>query len=82
MAGTVYFRQVEGEDVQIWGKFYWTRDQPTTMAHNWHIHENAVSCVVLCWGCVGLAGDICAAVRVGGKSIVEGFGPSTRSVGE
>ena len=43
IAGTVYFRQVAGEEVQMWGKVYWTNDSPTTLNHNWHIHMLAVS---------------------------------------
>ena len=45
-------RQVEGEEVEIWGKLYWVNDTATTMQHNWHIHETAVSrgCE---WGSVG-----------------------------
>jgi hypothetical protein len=42
VGGTIYFRQVEGEDVQIWGKVYYTDDTPTTFDHNWHIHILAV----------------------------------------
>lgn len=29
--------------MQIWGKLYWVNDTATTMQHNWHIHETAVS---------------------------------------
>ncbi len=43
IGGSIYFRQVEGEDVQIWGKLFWTNDSPTTLNHNWHIHSLAVS---------------------------------------
>ena len=42
IAGTIYFRQVQGEEVQMWGKFYWIDDTATTVDHNWHIHELAV----------------------------------------
>ena len=49
--GTMYFRQVEGEDVVIFGKIYWVTDTDTTMGHNWHVHLNQVSvcvCVYVC----------------------------------
>ena len=44
--GTMYFRQVEGEDVVIFGKIYWVTDTDMTMGHNWHVHLNQVSVYV------------------------------------
>lgn len=42
--GSVYFRQVEGESVTVWGKLYWTKENATrTEGHNWHIHVNKVT---------------------------------------
>ena len=42
--GTIYMRQVETEDVIIWGKVYWVTDAvATTEGHNWHIHAYLVS---------------------------------------
>ena len=43
VAGTIYLRQVAGRHAAVWGKLYWVNDMDTTMNHNWHIHENAVS---------------------------------------
>lgn len=43
MGGTIYFRQVDGEDVQMWGKIYWVIDSPPSFNHTWHIHILAVS---------------------------------------
>lgn len=42
VAGTIYMKQVVGEDVQMWGKLFWTDDTNTTVEHNWHIHTLAV----------------------------------------
>ena len=67
MAGTIYFRQVQGEDVQIWGKVYWINDMPTTMDHNWHIHSVAVRLCTVAWGnhCpVGISNDVYPAYPV------------------
>ena len=46
IAGTMYFKQVEGEDVQMWGKMFWVNDKPTTFSHGWHIHSLAVSILI------------------------------------
>ena len=43
VAGTIYMRQVERENVEIFGKLYWVDDRPSTLQHNWHIHEEQVS---------------------------------------
>ena len=43
--GTIFFRQVEGEAVVIFGKVFWTNSGNTTMGHNWHVHENLVSLI-------------------------------------
>ncbi len=43
IAGVMYFKQVEGEEVQMWGRMYWVNGMNDTMYHNWHIHENNVS---------------------------------------
>ncbi len=48
VAGTIYFRQVSGEDVQIWGKLYYTDDSPDSDDHTWHIHTTAVSNIICC----------------------------------
>ena len=45
-------RQAPGDAVHMWGKLYWVNDSPSTMNHNWHIHERAVS-----WG-IGLCGGV------------------------
>jgi len=45
IAGVLYFRQVEGEDVQMWGKVYWVNNAGDSIDHNWHIHQRAVSIV-------------------------------------
>jgi len=36
-------RQAPGDAVHMWGKLYWVNDSPSSMNHNWHIHENPVS---------------------------------------
>jgi len=43
MAGVMYLKQVEGEDVQMWGKMFWVNGMGDTIDHNWHIHRFAVS---------------------------------------
>lgn len=43
LAGTVYFRQMDGRHASIWGKVYWVNDTNVTFDHNWHVHEFAVS---------------------------------------
>ena len=41
-AGTIFFRQVEGESTVIFGKIFWTSNSSTTMEHKWHVHVNQV----------------------------------------
>ena len=41
-AGTIFFRQVEGESAVIFGKIFWTTNSSTTMGHKWHVHLNQV----------------------------------------
>ena len=43
MAGVMYLKQVEGEDVQMWGNMFWVNGMGETIDHNWHIHRFAVS---------------------------------------
>ena len=43
IAGVMYFKQVEGEEVQLWGKVFWVNGAATSMDHNWHIHQNNAS---------------------------------------
>lgn len=43
--GTIFFRQVDGESVVMFGKIFWTTNSTTTMGHNWHVHINQV-CIV------------------------------------
>ena len=45
IAGVMYFRQVQGEEVQMWGKMFWVNGETNTEDHNWHIHRYAVSTV-------------------------------------
>jgi hypothetical protein len=42
VGGTIYMRQVEGEDAIIFGKIYWVDSSMATMNHNWHVHINQV----------------------------------------
>lgn len=46
VAGTIYVRQVTGENAIIFGKLFWINLRGTTVEHNWHIHEQAVSVYV------------------------------------
>ncbi len=44
IAGVMYFKQVEGEEVQMWGRMYWVNGgNVNTTDHNWHIHIRSVS---------------------------------------
>ncbi len=43
IAGTIYMRQMVGRNAAIWGKLFSINDMDTTVNHNWHIHETAVS---------------------------------------
>ena len=43
IAGVIYFKQVEGEEVQIWGRVFWVNGMGDTVDHNWHIHQRNVS---------------------------------------
>ena len=43
IAGTIFFRQVPGEEATMFGKFFWVDLTGPTEAHNWHIHEDLVS---------------------------------------
>ena len=47
IAGTIFFRQVYGEEATMFGKFFWVDLTGLTEAHNWHIHEDLVSDNVL-----------------------------------
>ena len=47
LAGTIYLRQAADEHVVIFGKLFWVNGSPTTMRHNWHIHESAVSIYII-----------------------------------
>ncbi len=42
IAGVMYFKQVEGEEVQMWGRMYWVNGMGHTVDHNWHIHRLSV----------------------------------------
>ncbi len=57
-------RQVEGEDVQLWGRVYWVDDTVTTVEHNWHIHMNLVRVCVCVLVCVCLPACVCVHVHV------------------
>ncbi len=46
IAGVMYFKQVEGEEVQMWGKMYWVNGMGDTVDHNWYIHLRSVSNIV------------------------------------
>lgn len=43
VAGTIFFRQVDGEEATMFGKFFWVDLTGPTQEHNWHIHNNPVS---------------------------------------
>ena len=43
VAGTIYVRQVAGENAIIFGKVFWVNLTGTTERHNWHVHLRAVS---------------------------------------
>lgn len=43
VGGTIYMRQVEGEEAVIFGKVYWVTDSMTTMDQKWHVHAAQVS---------------------------------------
>ena len=43
IAGVMYFKQVQGEEVQMWGKMFWVNGMGDTADHNWHIHRFVVS---------------------------------------
>ena len=42
VGGTIYMRQVEGEDTVIFGKMYWVNGLMATENHNWHVHRDQV----------------------------------------
>lgn len=42
VGGTIYMRQVMGEEAVIFGKLFWVTDSLTTEDHNWHVHLNQV----------------------------------------
>ena len=42
IGGTIYMRQVAGEEATIFGKLYWVTNSETSTGHPWHIHTNQV----------------------------------------
>lgn len=42
VAGTIYFRQVEGAETVVFGKLYHVTDSETTSGHTWAVHEFGV----------------------------------------
>ena len=42
IGGTIYMRQVAGEEATIFGKLYWVTNSNTSTGHFWHIHTNQV----------------------------------------
>ncbi len=55
VAGTIYLRQMTGRNVAIWGKLFWINDRNSSVDHNWHIHETAVSTFSNFANCIYLA---------------------------
>ena len=43
LAGTIYVRQVAGENAIMFGKLFWINLRGTTNNHNWHVHIQVVS---------------------------------------
>jgi Cu/Zn superoxide dismutase len=56
VGGTIYMRQVEGEDAIIFGKIYWVDSSMATMNHNWHVHINQPSTYYRAGNCTGVSG--------------------------
>lgn len=47
VGGTIYMRQVAGEESVIFGKLFWVTNSQTTMDHKWHVHLNQVIILIL-----------------------------------
>ena len=52
VAGTIYIRQVAGENAIIFGKVFWVNLTETTEAHNWHVHLQAVRSFAIMMMCI------------------------------
>lgn len=48
VAGTIYFRQVEGGETTVFGKLYHVTSLGTTSGHPWSIQEYEVCYIVQC----------------------------------